>query len=73
MNFIFWTGLLAVISGLGLSGLFIYYISKKIIPVSIPAFLGLFMAGICAVSGFVTMAQGLEDYRNSSDSIKRSD
>ena len=56
-------GIVIAISGLITSGIFVYLLSTKKLKPSIPAFIGLFMAGISFFGGFFVMAQEIENYR----------
>jgi len=56
-------GIITAVSGLSLSVLTIYCLSKKILKVCIPAFLILFLSGVVTLTGFLVTAQEIENYR----------
>jgi len=56
-------GILTTVSGLVTLGILIYFLSKKILKPSIPSFVVLFMTLITILTGFLSTAQVIEDYR----------
>ena len=56
-------GILTLVSGLVTTGMMIYFLSKKILKPSVTAFIILFMTLITILTGFLSTAQVIEDYR----------